>query len=158
MAAGLGIDCAFYYNTGTFGSPTWVELTNVSDITVGGSWESGDGSTRASRVKKEGRTQLPLQISGRMLADKSTGYVAFRTAYYAAGSTGVIDVMCLDSPSDSNGADGFRFEAEVHDWSRVEGLGDVVFRDFTLKPTIFGSNAIQSVVVSSGAPVFTTLA
>lgn len=158
MAAGLGIDCALYYNTGTFGSPTWVELTNVSDVSVGGSWQSGDGSTRATRVVKEGRTRLPLQVSGKMLADKSTGYVAMRTAYLAAGTSAIIDVMCLDAPNDSNGADGVRFEAEVHDFSRDESLDNVVYRDFVLKPTIFGTNAIQSVVVTTGAPVFTTIA
>lgn len=158
MASGLGIDCVLYYNSGTFGSPTWVECDMVSDVQVSAAWNSGDGSTRATRVVKEGRTQLPLSISGKMIADKSTAYVAFRTAFLAAGSSGIIDIMCLDAPSTSNGADGFRFEAEVHDWSRSEGLGDVVFRDFVLKPSIFGSNAVQSVVVASGAPVFTTIA
>lgn len=154
----LGITCVLYYNTGTFGSPTWVAVTNVSDVTVSGSWNSGDGSTRASRVMKEGRTQLPLQISGKMRADKSTPYVAFRTAYLASGTSAIIDIMALDGPNDTNGSDGVRFEGEVHDWSRSEGLGDVVFRDFTVKPTIFSSNAVQSVVVASGAPVFTTIA
>lgn len=158
MANGLGIDCVLYYNSGTFGSPTWVELSNVLDVQVGGAWNSGDGSSRATRVIKEGRTRLPLQISGRMLADKSTGYVAMRTAYYASGTSAIIDVMVLDGPSDSNGADGFRFEAEVHDFSRDEGADNVVYRDFVLKPSIFGSNAVQSVVVASGSPVFTTLA
>lgn len=158
MAAGLGIDCVLYYNTGTFGSPTWVEVSNVSDVQVSGAWNSGDGSTRATRVMKEGRTQLPLSITGKMLADKGTPYVAFRTAYLAVGASGIIDILCLDGPSDSNGSDGVRFEAEVHDWSRSEGLGDLVFRDFMLKPSIFGSNAVQSVVVSAGSPVYTTIA
>lgn len=154
----LGINACLYYNSGTFGSPTWVELENVIDVQVGGSWNSGDGSSRATRVVKEGRTRLPLQITARMLADKSAGYIAVRTAYLAAGSSGIIDIMCLDGPSSTNGSDGFRFEAEVHDFSRDEGADNVIYRDVMFKPSVYGSNAVQSVVVASGAPVFTTIA
>ncbi len=159
MAAGtVGIDCSLYYNTATFGTPTWVELTNVSNVKIDAAWQSGNGSTRATRVIKEGRTQLPLQITGSMLADKSTGYVAMRTFYYASGTAAVMDVMCLDGSSSTNDSDGVRFEAEVHDFSRDEGDGNVVYRNFTLKPTVFGTNVIQSVLVTTGAPVFSTLA
>lgn len=158
MPAGIGLDCSLYYNTGTFGSPTWVELTNVSNVKLDLSFQSGNGSTRATRVIKEGRTQLPLAVTGSMLADKSTGYVAFRTFFLASGTSAVVDVMCLDGDSTTNTTDGVRFEAEIHDWSRDEGDGNVVYRNFTLKPTIYGTNVIQSVLVTSGAPVFSTLA
>jgi len=158
MAAGIAIDCALYYNTGTFGSPTWVEITSVQNVQVGASWEAGDGSTRATRVKKEGRTQLPLQLSFNILADGGTPYVALRTAWLAAGTTALVDFMCLNGASDVNGSDGVRFEGEIHDFSRNEDIGGVVYRDVVTKPSVFSTNAVQSVLVTSGAPVFTTIA
>ncbi len=34
MSVKLGLDAKLYRNTGTYDTPTWVEMTNVKDLTL----------------------------------------------------------------------------------------------------------------------------
>jgi hypothetical protein len=129
----LGINSKLYYNSGTFGSPTWVEMSNVSDCKVDSNWDDADGSTRASPVKMSEPTQLNLGVGGKMLPDQSVGYLLMQTRYYART---LIDIMALDGGSATNTAEGVRFEAKITTWAEDQGLGNVNFRDFMLKPCV----------------------
>ncbi len=48
MSLKLGIDAKLYYNTGTYETPTWVELTNVRDVTLSLERSEADVTTRAN--------------------------------------------------------------------------------------------------------------
>lgn len=149
---GLGLDCKLYRNTGSYGSPTWDLIDTVSDVTWNGQYERADGSTRQSPVRMAKNSMLGLSISGRIRADlTNTDWEALWDAW--KGQT-LIDVMALDGTATTNNSAGIRFEADVVNFSQAQGLGDYVFNDFTLEPTV-SSNIPDSVEVATGAAVFT---
>jgi hypothetical protein len=47
-----------YYNTGTFGTPSWTELTRVIDLTLPVTAEYGDTSSRVSIFKMQAKSQV----------------------------------------------------------------------------------------------------
>lgn len=149
---GLGIDCKLYRNTATFGSPTWDEIDTVSDVSINGQWNRGDGSTRQSPVIMSGNTQLSLSISGRIRADLTN--TDWESLWDAWKANSLIDVMALTGGSTTNDNTGVRFEADVVNFSQAQGLGDYVFNDFSLEPRV-STNLPDSVEISTGAPVFT---
>lgn len=152
--ATLGINSKLFYNTATFGTPTWVEITIVRDLNVESAWNMGDASTRVSPVIQEEPTQLKLGISCKILSDGSVIYLLLSTRHYART---MIDIMCLDGSSATNGVEGVRYEAKIGSWTQDQGAGNVNYRDVTFAPCA-SANPPKSVAVSAGAPVFTTIA
>lgn len=149
----LGIDCKLYRNTATYSSPTWNLIDNVADVAINASWNRADGSTRISPVMMGQNSQLPLSISGRIRADLTDlDWEALWDAW-KAGTT-LIDVLCLTGAATTNDSVGVRFEANVVNWSQPQGLGDYVFNEFSLEPTV-SANLPDSVEVATGAAVFT---
>jgi hypothetical protein len=154
--AKTGLKANLFYNTASYGSPTWAEITLVADCAVEGTRDEAGGSTRASSVKLFEPTQLALGISGKVRTDSTdTGFAAL-LANFLDPST-AIDVLVLDGTTTENGSLGYRFDAKVFSMGEDQALNSVLFRDFTIKPCI-SANPVKSVLVTSGAPVFTTLA
>lgn len=152
----VGIKGKLYYNSATFGSPTWVEHTLIRDLQRNFKPNIATAVTRASRAEKGAPTTYDLSITGTMLSDvDSTIYLAQRTAFLAGT---VWDIMCLTGAHSSNGEEGLRYEAVVGDASQGQGSGDVMYDNFEFRPHIESANAVQTVLVASGAPVFTTFA
>lgn len=157
MAANqIGIKAKLYYNTATFGSPTWVHVTLVRDWTMNQKPNMAEVLDRSTKAMRKVPTTYDISCSGslRTVAD-STIYLAFRTAFLAGS---VIDIMCLTGLSTNNGEIGWRYEATVEDMTRDEGAANVMYDSLILSPHGESSNVIQSVVVSGGAPVLTTFA
>lgn len=150
----LGRDAKLYLNTATFGSPTWVALDNVSDLTVTAEWDEVEASTRESKMKLKAKTLLGAEVGGKLkfdLTDANTG-----TILDALLSDAVVDIMVLNAPSTVTGARGFRYECQVHAANEDQGLGAAIFEDIKFKPYPT-ANAKQSAKVTAGAPVFTAI-
>lgn len=152
--AKTGIKSKLYYNTATFGAPTWVLIPLVGDAQVSGQWNFAEAPTRETPVVRGARTTLPLAVSGQFrVVDADTAYIAFDAAW--ADSDTTLDVMVLNGLSDANGATGVRFVAELTNWSENQALANVLFKDFELKPSLDATNLPKRVVVTTGVPVFT---
>ncbi len=150
----LGILSTLYYNSGTFGTPVWVAVGLVGDLQVPAKWDVVELPIRASRVKFKNKTMIDVGITGKLLASGTDAAVLALMA--AMLNDDVIDVMALNGTSATNGAKGFRFEAQVVNATEDQGTGVVVFEDFELIP-VYTANPPKSVIVTTGAPVFTTL-
>lgn len=147
----IGIKCKLYYNSATYASPTWVELTLVRDCQVNFGWDEGEGTTRASRVKMFANTVANLEITGSIRTEVAdTGYLKLRDAAISDLS---VDIMVLNDALTVNDTDGFRFDAKVGNWAEAQGPGDVAYKQFALKP-IPSANLPKAVKVTAGAPVF----
>lgn len=151
----LGRDSVFYLNTnsGNFNTPTWTAVPQFSDLAVEATWDTAEASTRESRMKFAVKTLLSAAVTGKLRFDLTDSNI--NTLVQANLLDSAVDIMVLNGTSNTNGAIGFRFEAQVHQSNEDQGLGQVIFEDmkFVPVPTL---NPKQSVKVSAGAPVFTT--
>lgn len=150
-----GIGAKLYYKSaGTFASPTHTVVPLVRDLTVNRAHNSAPVVTRSTTIIREAPTTTALTHSGSMLADvDDTIYLAFRTAFLARS---VIDVMILTGLSTNNGEEGWRYEALVKEMTQDQGADNVMYENFVLVPHAESVEVIQTVLVSAGAPVFTT--
>ncbi len=154
----LGIKAKILVNTGSFGSPVWVALSGISDLSLNPAWDKAEGSTRGSRLKKYAKTLLDLSISGKIKVDETdtSGYLLFLTALH---SDTVLDVLILDgNPTDTTltgTLQGYRFEAHVIKGEQAQGLGEVLFDSFELVPAMSANAASWvSAAITAGSPVY----
>lgn len=155
-AVQLGILSTLSINGGTFGSPTWTAVTLVGDLKVDSKWDVAEILIRAYRLKFKAKTALDVSITGKLLASLTNANYTVLLA--AMLNDDIVDVMALNGPPTLNGARGYRFEAQVIDASEDQGPTGVVWNDFALVPVYGGTNAPKSVLVTTGAPVYTSLA
>lgn len=149
-----GYACKLYRNTANFVTPTWDEVSALGDVQLNLAFDEFDATVRGDGVKLSEPTLLGIEVTGRIRSDEnSTDFTAFETAALTRAS---LDVLVLDGTSTTNGSRGIRAEMKLFNWSEDQALGNVLFREFTLKPCL-SENARQSVVVSAGAPVLTAL-
>ena len=153
MAAKHGIDAFLARNTGTFASPTWVELTGVNEVTPNGGWDMAEIITRASRVKFGAKTLIDVGFTFRILCDDAdTGYTALMTAFRSLTAT--IDLLLLDGPVTTLGSFGYRFIAQLGQGAQPQPPDDVLWREFTATPYPQSSDVPQFAEVTTG-PVIT---
>ena len=150
----LAIQGKLYRNTAAYNSPTWAAIDLVADVQVNPAWDEADGSVRASRVKQFAKTMMGLEISARVRVDLTdAGYLALLGALH---SDTPLDLMILNGDKTTNGVTGYRADFHVMSAGEDQSLGNVLFREFTLKPAV-SSNDAQKVTVASGAPVFSDI-
>jgi hypothetical protein len=154
-----GIIAGAYRNTGTGGSPTWVEMTSVIGATgFTEEWDFGDASKRSTRAKLYDKTQVELGGSLKVLADPAAAdYVALYTASQSGSAS--IDLMVINGKVTIEGAIGVRAAYKV---KRTEGqdAGNILYDDFECKPYMGGASPVTPSTVimgSASAASFTTL-
>lgn len=154
-AAYLGRNAKLYLNTGSYGSPTWSEVANISDLTLNRAWDEADVNTRESAMKMGLKTLLDAAVTGKMkftIGDTNT-----TTIMDALNSpTTALDIMALNGPSTTTGMYGVRYPCQVTQGNEDQGLGVALFEDLKFMPTP-SANAPCTVKVVAGAPVFTTI-
>lgn len=139
MAHVLGLDAKLYRNTGTYGSPTWDEITNVRDLTLSLEKATTDVTTRAaSGWRQYAATLKDATVDFSMVWDNAdTDFTAVKDAFVNNTS---LDVWVLDGSSSTSGSQGLRAVVDVVSFSRNEGIEDALTVDVSLKPR-FDSNA-----------------
>jgi hypothetical protein len=156
MAVKKGYNRKLYRETGgTFGSPTWNLVDNVKDVTAVFPKDQLEASTRASSKLKEyepGRGDFSITGMIRVKED-DTDFTAFETAWLADSE---LDLMILDGANDVTGSRGYRMKMKLFSFDEDSADDGVLFRSFELKPCI-SSDAKQTVVVTAGSPVYTTM-
>ncbi len=150
----LGRNSVFYLNTGSYGSPTWSAVANISDLTLAGEWDSADSSTRESVVKMVVPTMVDLAVNGKLkfITDSNT-----TTIVQAFFTRAVIDIMALNGPNTTTGNIGVRYPCVVQSRGEDQGLAVAVFEDVKFSPTPSASGPPCWVQVVAGAPVFYNL-
>jgi hypothetical protein len=155
-AVKTGVLCACLRNTGSYGSPTWTEMTLVKDVTDNSKWDMGDASIRATRVKLYAKTQVDLPQTINMRADDAdTAYVAMFDAW--ASATTVVDLLILDGDIATEGAMGVRGEFLVTNRPQNQEIGGVIYTAFDLLPAWTSNGYPKSVKMgAASSPSFTS--
>lgn len=111
----------FYYNAGSYGSPSWVEIPIVKDVKVGLTRDKCDASRRGREFKASVPGQADLSYETELVwKPANAGLAALRTAFLNRTE---IEVMALDKSSVTSGAQGPRAICMVEDFTRNEPLG-----------------------------------
>lgn len=146
MAAVLGKDFKAYYNSASFATPTWVELTKISGLKTNMDIQQVSARTRASGAyMQSAATGLDFSISWKMLWDTSdTGFMALHAAAIALAEK---DMIFLDGAQTSGAHQGPRISASFGKFSRDEDENNISFVDieckggFTFTPVWFVGTA-----------------
>jgi len=138
MSIKFGLDAKLYYCVaGIGGSPTWLELTNVKNVTLSLTKGEADVTTRANKGwRATAGTLKEGTIEFEMIWDtKDAGFTAIKNAYF---DNSIIGLAAMDGPitgADSNGSQGLWADCMVTDFSRDEPLEDALGVKVTAKPT-----------------------
>lgn len=146
--AKLGILAKLYYRSaGTYGAPTWTEISLISDLAVNPAWDKADASSRGSRVKKSAKTMLGLEFTGRL--KKKPGDASYEAVMNALVSDDVLDVLILDGDKDTENNRGWRCDVQVHSANEDQAMANVLYEDITLEPACT-DNEPKAVKVAAG--------
>jgi hypothetical protein len=127
IAAGL------YRNTGTYGTPTWAEITFVRDVNPSMKWNYGDASTRDTKAVLQGKTQMAISGTIVVRADPAdAGYQALFTASVTV-SASAPDLMILDGDIATEGVKGVRLHANL-DFEQNQEIGSIIYTTFAYNP------------------------
>lgn len=143
----LGVNAKAYRNTGSYGSPTWSEMTLISDLSVNPAWDEGSADARESRIKQVRKTMMGLEVSGKM--KKRISDSNYQALMDALVSDTVLDVLILDASKETVGARGWRFDAQVFSANEDQAMGNVLYEEFVMKPSL-DTNAPKAVKVGAG--------
>jgi hypothetical protein len=133
MSMRLSINAKLYRNTGTYGSPTWAEVTNCGDLTLSDSYEEANVTRRGSAGYTETEPTLrTIELSFQVFNIASDAdYLAFLAAH--TGRT-AIDMQVLDGDRITSGTRGVRASFKVVSFTRNQSLSDVQAFDVVMKP------------------------
>jgi len=135
----LGFNGKLYFNTGTYGSPTWNEIVNVGDITMtdeAGQADIGIRSMNGFQIAVAGLRKIGWEWV--MVYDPAdTDQTALRTAYAARTAT---EFLILDQANATVGSQGMRVTCMITKFARQEKLGEAMMVDVGIVPT-YAANA-----------------
>lgn len=133
MAIRLGMEAKVYRNTGTYGVPVWVEITNVRDVTLNLESGEADVTTRAnSGWRATAATLKDASVEFQMVWDTAdAGFTAIKDAFFNGTN---IDLAVMDGDITQTGTQGLRAEFSVTAFSRSEPLEEAITVSVTAKP------------------------
>lgn len=140
------LDCKAYINTGTYGSPTWAEISLARDVSVNRSRAEGDDSSRAYAQASTVVGQESIEISMQaiyVLAD--TAFAALKSAYEGRD---VVEIALMDGPIATVGTKGKRVDVVITAFNRSEAMGDSVKYDITFKGSTKNGHTLADYTVA----------
>jgi len=135
----LGFNGKMYYNSGTYGSPTWVEVTNVGDVTMTDESEQADIGIRSMggfKIAVAGLRKVGWEWQS-VYDPGDAVQTAFRTKYAARTPT---EFLLLDQANGTAGSQGIRATCMITKFARQEKLSEAMMVDVGIVPT-YASNA-----------------
>ncbi len=153
----LGVQCKLYYMSGgTWGSETWTAIDRIESATLNITWDTALATDRGTGLKVMTKTIVDVNVTGRVKVNEAdTAYLAFVAPAITRTS---INLLVLNGASNSNGAAGVKGYMHFTTFTESQGMGDVLYRDFTLVPaSVDSTTPFKSALVTAGAPVYTDL-
>lgn len=138
MSIRLGMDAKLYRNTGSGGSPTWTEITNVKDLTLNLEKGEADVTTRGNGGwRATVGTLKDASIEFQMVWDANdAGFAAIQQAFF---SNTPIEFAVMDGDISDPSSEGLVATFDIFSFTRNEALEEAIMVDVTIKPTYAGS-------------------
>jgi len=134
MTIKLGMEAKLYRNSGTYASPTWVEMQNVKDVTLNLEAGEADVTTRGNAGWRATIAALKDgSIEYEMVWDTADpDFTAIQQAFF--GNT-EIEFAVMDGDITASGTQGLRATMSITNFSRSEALEEAIGVSVTAKPT-----------------------
>lgn len=135
-----------YRNTGSYGSPSLVELKNVRNVKQSNGWGKDDVTTRADGgVKTEAVVLREFSASFGMLADGGADVTAIKTAFDAGTP---VEFFVMDGVATNTASRGYRVYAVIGKMDLDQDNAKKQSFDVELSPTARGTGdpALEAVV------------
>lgn len=131
----VGLNCYLYYNSATYGSPTWVTIARAQDVSVPWSTKESDVGSRNSGHEFTLPSLMKTGIEFGYLYKRGTDAVwtALMTNAMARIKT-PLDMVACDDDITLTGAKGIRFTGNVFNADQNQPLSDGVTQKFSVKP------------------------
>ena len=141
----LGMEAKLYRNTGSFVAPTWVEMTNVKDLTLNLEAAEADVTTRGNAGWRATIAALKDgSIEFEMVWDPAdAGFTAIQDAYF---NNTTVEFAVMDGDVTSTGTQGLRATMSITKLTRSEPLEQAITVSVTAKPT-YSDNAPEWMTV-----------
>jgi len=133
----VGFEGFAYFNSATYGSPTWVAMPNVKDCKVPLSKDEADVSIRGGGGWKAVRGALKgTSIDFGMQYRKSSGALPadVQKMLDAWLNDDIVDMLFLDGPEGTVGSQGLRAWMEVLKFERDEPLNGAMVANVSVAP------------------------
>ncbi len=129
----VGFDAKLYLNTGSYASPTWVEITEARDVSAPLDVNEVDNSDRGSKFKKYDAGQLDLSLTFNMTyRNGNTNFATLQTAVLGRSS---LEFAVMDGAIATSGSEGWRMTCVVLSQGLQQPLADGQTVDVSAKPT-----------------------
>ena len=147
MGIRLGMEARLYRNTGTYAAPTWVEVTNVKDVTLNLEKGEADVTTRANQGwRATVGTLKDASVEFQMVWDTNdTAFAAIQQAFFNNTN---IEFAVMDGDITDPASEGLRATFDIFNFTRNENLEEAIMVDVSIKPT-YADNAPEWI---SGGP------
>lgn len=143
----IGLECKLYYNTGTYASPVWVEVTNARDVTVPLSKGEADISRRGDSWRQRKGTLKDASIDFQLIQeDGDTAFDAFLDSFINGTP---IELLALNGADDEEGAQGLRATCEIFKFDDGQALEEGETYDLSAKPTVSANPPEWHIVAGS---------
>src|SRR5690606_30910895 len=138
MSIRLGMDAKLYRNAGSGGSPNWIEVTNVKDLTLNLEKGEADVTTRGNGGwRATVGTLKDASIEFQMVWDANdAGFAAIQQAFF---SNTPIEFAVMDGDINDPSSEGLVATFDIFSFTRNEALEEAIMVDVTIKPTYSGS-------------------
>jgi hypothetical protein len=154
----LGPNAKLYYATSdTWGSETWGECVNVSELTLLAEYVEATGPDRQSGLEAVAKTLARISMTGMIRVNElEASFQALQENFLLRDNP--INLLCLNGPKDSDGARGYKGYHHIMQWEEAQNMSNVLFKRFTIKPAIVSVSSFpyKSVVVAAGSPAYTS--
>lgn len=137
----VGFTGKLYYNTGTYGSPTWTIIANVGDIKVSDERKETDLDVRLMAgftVTVAGCRKASFEFS--MVYDPADTAQTALKGFYAASPPTPTEFLILDAASTNTGSSGLRSMMVISKFARQEEISNAMMVDVKISPT-YSANA-----------------
>ncbi len=130
----LGLDAKLYRNEGTYEAPSWVEMTNVKDLTLGVEMGEADVTSRAAEGWRQTEPTLADATIGFQMVwnTEDDDFDAVQESFFDREA---IEYLALDGPVDEAGHKGLRATMKCFSFNRAENLEEALMVDVNLKPS-----------------------
>lgn len=156
MSVVLGNQFKCYINSDSpyDNSPTWVEFTNIKDLTVNGGAALADVSTRGAIYRLQDVPLLEVTVDWQSVYDAAdTSLQEVEAAYHTRG---YVELLFLDGSIGTTGSRGLRGMFKVSKFQENEPLEDAGTVDISVVPANYTGNIVRRVSITAPNTVTNT--